>query len=383
MNRDRKLARVGAAKSGLTAVVVLGAAASLIGAYGLSQGWTTGGGVQVSQGAAKALSAIASACEDGNTTACQEMQAASVASQGDINEAVRMIEAASAQDPVYAAQCHQVAHYIGRLVYYQLGVSQALATMPGICRGGVLHGAQEEWSDDKSLEEIVNEAPDLCQDLVPLGSGAADTCHHGIGHVLEYEHGQWQPAAQTCVETLGNAGGGACLAGAVMSWVDKNNWDGTLGTPEQQATLLNDCLAFTGPGFYACGQSAGYAMMHAANWDAKAAGNGCALAREEKLAGECAVGLGLEVGYLAAGAPLESVESCNSLDQDNLHDPCLAGAALRVIQNVMDVDLATRICESQGGIGPFCQRILDDAAQISGSMAQLEERGRASGALKD
>lgn len=345
--------------------------ASLVGTFVIVSESSTK--VELSKGAQNAYSLLSDKCTRGNSAACEQMKIVDVALKLDFDGAIQMIKDRSDGDDFFAAECHQVAHIIGRIAYVELGIKPVVDTMPGICRAGIIHGAQEEWSDDRELDELVREARTLCASLEEIGGSALDTCTHGIGHSFEHELGDWVAAGQLCEENLEGWKGAACLSGAVMSYIDIETEAGRLADKDSLMRIYDKCDSFSEPGIVECSRSSGLAFMAGTGNDVAGSAKICTSGKSA-LIGDCMVGVGLQNGYVNAAAPQGAVASCMNLD-DSIKDPCLAGAALWIATNLMDVPASKQICAARPeGQGEFCKLIMSQVEQQSKSMEQLENR---------
>jgi hypothetical protein len=354
----------------LAAIVPL-ALASLVGGYIVIGG--NAEKVDLSKGAQRAYSLLSDKCARGNAAACDQMKIVEIALNLDFDGAIKMIKDRSEGDDFFAAECHQVAHIIGRIAYVELGIKPVVDTMPGICRAGIIHGAQEEWSDDKDLDVLVREARTLCASLEDIGGSALDTCTHGIGHSYEHELGDWVAAGKLCEETLEGWKGAACLSGAVMSYIDVETEAGRLADEGNLMNIYNKCDSFSPPGIIECSRSTGLAFMAGTGNNVSRSAEICKGGKSE-LVGDCMVGVGMQNGYVNAATPQGSVAACMTLP-GSVQDPCLAGAALWIATNMMDVPASKQICATRPeGQGEFCKLIMSQVEAQSKSMELLENR---------
>ena len=329
--------------------------------------------VDLSKGAIKAYTILSKKCASGNDAACEQLKIVEIALNLDFDGAIKKIKDLSESDDFFAAECHQVAHIIGRIAYVELGIKPVVDTMPGICRAGIIHGAQEEWSDDKQLDVLVRESRTLCKSLEEIGGSALDTCTHGIGHSFEHKLGDWVAAGKLCEDTLEGWKGAACLSGAVMSYIDIETEAGRLLDDKNLMNIYNKCDSFSPPGIVECSRSTGLAFMAATGNKVARSAEICEGGKTE-LIGDCMVGVGMQNGYVNAVTPQESAVICLTLP-DSLQDPCLAGAALWIATNMMDLSASQKICATRPeGQGQYCKLIMSQVEAQSKSMEQLENR---------
>jgi hypothetical protein len=330
--------------------------------------------VELTAGAQRAYDLLAGKCQRGNEAACEQLKITEVARGLEFDQAIAMIEQQMVGDAFFEAECHQVAHIIGRIAYTQMGIAKVVDTMPGICRAGLIHGAQEEWADDKELDILTEEARTLCNSLEELGGAALDTCTHGIGHTFEHELQDWVGAGKLCEQTLEGWKAAACLSGAVMSFVDIETENGRLRDNASLLQLFNRCDEFSEQGVVECSRAAGLAMMRGKVNDIPVSSQLCALGERPDMVSNCVLGVGMETGYLNATNPPKAIEDCMVLAND-AQDPCLAGAALWIATNQMDTAAATAICDGRpAGRRQYCDTIMEQVQRQSDSMSRLEQR---------
>jgi len=345
--------------------------ASLIGTFVVISESSTK--VELSKGAKNAYSLLSDKCSRGNSAACEQLKIVEMAMKLDFDGAIKMIKDRSVGDNFFAAECHQVAHIIGRIAYGELGIKPVVDTMPGICRAGIIHGAQEEWSDDKDLDELIREARTLCASLEEIGGSALDTCTHGIGHSFEHELGDWVAAGQLCEENLEGWIGAACVSGAVMYYFVIESEAGRLADKENLMRIYDKCDSFSEPGIVECSRSSGLAFMAGTRNDVARSAEICT-GGKSALIGDCMVGVGMQNGYVNAASPQGAVTTCMNLP-GSIQDPCLAGSALWIATNLMDVQASREICATRTeGDEKFCKLIMSQVGQQSKSMEQLENR---------
>lgn len=351
----------------------LGAVIGLSGAGVNPAGWFGQQKVTLTAGAEHAYDLLADKCVRGNAASCEQLKIVDVARQLDFTAAIGMIKERSEGDDFFAGECHQVAHIIGRIAYAEFGIRRVVETMPGICRAGIIHGAQEEWSDDKSLGDMAEQARTLCDGLEQLGAAALVTCTHGIGHSFEHELGDWVTAAQLCEQHLSNWNAANCVSGAVMSFIDVETEAGRLRDDAALRSVYDRCDTFGPLGTLECARAAGLAIMAGKGYDVASSAQLC-MAGKTALVEECMTGVGSENGYRNAADPMNAAKVCLTLP-GSVQDPCLAGSAWWVSTNLMDADLAKRICAARPeGIGPACELIMSTADQQASSMRLLENR---------
>jgi hypothetical protein len=56
----------------------------------------------------------------------------------------------------YPIDCHGLAHTIGKIFFYHIGLTQAILKK-NICTAGIYHGAFEEWGTNSNLQSVKKE----------------------------------------------------------------------------------------------------------------------------------------------------------------------------------------------------------------------------------
>lgn len=101
--------------------------------------------------------------------------------------AFKDLESAYNSDDFVKAQCHQLAHIIGRTTYEKYGsLDKTYAQGNNFCWSGFYHGAIEQAATDLGAVRIRQEAPVICQSFANKEKYSFDhfNCVHGLGHGL-------------------------------------------------------------------------------------------------------------------------------------------------------------------------------------------------------
>jgi hypothetical protein len=159
-----------------------------------------------------------------------------------------------------------------------------------------------------------------------------------------------------------------------MSFVDIEAENNRLRDDESLMSLFNRCDEFSEQGVIECSRAAGLAMMRGMMNDIALSAELCARGERPDMVANCLVGVGSETGYLNAPNPSGAIRECLMLGEIE-SDPCLAGAALWIATNQMNVTTATTICDSRPqGRGEYCRSIMEMVQRQSDSMTKLEQR---------
>lgn len=320
----------------------------------------------LSKDAVKAVALLGANCQDGVDEACEQLKIVERARTGDIAGAIDQLASKASESVRFEAECHQGAHIIGKLALHSLGINEVMTSLPGICRAGIIHGAQEEWATVSSLGEIIEGAPALCSGLDR--GHAYDTCVHGIGHTFLYELDDWVLASKLCAKTLPVRESYDCISGAVMSYSDIAQTEGELQDRTSLSDQLQKCLSLAGEGPGVCAHALGIAVFRGLGFDGVASFTVCGTTGNTLVAEKCNFGVGNEVAYRDAGDPARIQEICR---QSDLIDPCAAGAAFWTATNLHDLDSASSLCTPHRD-EPYCSRTLQEMQAASESLQNLE-----------
>lgn len=110
--------------------------------------------------------------------------------------------------------CHQEAHYAGRISYKFEG--KDVFKKPNYnCHSGYLHGAMEAFIAEKNGQNLVDQVYNLCQSF-ETAFGRFE-CMHGIGHgFLAYEDYDLPLALKLCQNLPDDYSRGSCFGGIFM-----------------------------------------------------------------------------------------------------------------------------------------------------------------------
>lgn len=110
--------------------------------------------------------------------------------------------------------CHQQAHTIGR-VSYRIYKASALLEVNYDCHSGYLHGAMEEFLNEKGTENIAQEIDEMCRNFD--NSFSKFECLHGSGHgILAVNNYDLQAAIVDCKKLNSTYAQNSCYGGVFM-----------------------------------------------------------------------------------------------------------------------------------------------------------------------
>ena len=249
-----------------------------------------------------------------------------------------------------AVDCHQQAHYVGRLAYEIYG-SPVFKYGTSLCHSGFYHGGIEEFLKEEGTTDLTNKVKKVCDSFETL-FGRFE-CLHGIGHgLMAYEDYDLPKALKLCgglptiyeqsscyggvfMENIVTAQGlGAGGAAHATKWTDRNDPHMPCNKIGSDETALTQCYLM---------QTSWMLTLFNYNFDPVIAE--CKKAPSGMIS-TCFRSLGRD----AAGNSLRNVpkilETCDKVKEENYYNDCLAGA-LNVIVDFWGDSLshqATALC---------------------------------------
>lgn len=110
--------------------------------------------------------------------------------------------------------CHQQAHYIGR-VGYRVQKEKVFKECDASCHSGCYHGAMESFLNERGTENLAANIDAICK-LFDTRFGIFE-CLHGVGHgVLAYVDYDLPDGIAQCKELSDSFGQVSCIGGAFM-----------------------------------------------------------------------------------------------------------------------------------------------------------------------
>jgi hypothetical protein len=324
-----------------------------------------------SPGIDRALFQLSKKCNNDNLIACEQLIIVKKARSGDFVSAINELKTKSLDDLRFQAECHQGAHIIGKLAYHWSGIKKVIETMPGICRAGIIHGAQEEWSEQENINIIIDQSRTLCSNL-ENSEQVNLTCIHGIGHSFQYSLGDLHKAGKLCEANFVPKVALECISGSVMSYTDLEQERGNLSDSESLARALAKCGLFSITGEQGCAQAFGVAILRGLAYESNTALEVCNT-QKSHMAENCAIGVGNEAAYRWAGNLDDIIYNCTSSDL-RIFDSCVAGAAYWTASNLYNKKLAILLCSSiPDGHRSRCDEILNKIAINGSSLKNWED----------
>lgn len=142
----------------------------------------------------------------------------------------------------YPIDCHGLAHTIGKIFFYHIGLTQAILKK-NICTAGIYHGAFEEWGTNSNLQSVKKEIPFLCVGK-DKKTAAYRLCIHGTGRALYRSTEDIIASVDACSDSFKNNEEDQqnCFTGVLSSYIlmefaKKNEIES-----EYINKLFDDCL---------------------------------------------------------------------------------------------------------------------------------------------
>ena len=183
-------------------------------------------------------------CLRGDKIYCEMEKIANNAIKGDIESVVLSMEKLENKDNAvdsYPIDCHGLAHTIGKIFFYHIGLENSISKK-NICTAGIYHGAFEQWGTNSSIEAVKREIPFLCESKDRI-SAAYRLCIHGTGRALYRSYNDLKVGVDACTEAfIKEEDDQECFTGVLsshilMEFAKKNEIES-----EYFNKLLIDCL---------------------------------------------------------------------------------------------------------------------------------------------
>ena len=142
-------------------------------------------------------------CLRGDKIYCEMEKIANNAIKGDIESVVLSMEKLENRDNAvdsYPIDCHGLAHTIGKIFFYHIGLENSISKK-NICTAGIYHGAFEQWGTNSSIEAVKREIPFLCESKDKI-SAAYRLCIHGAGRALYRSYNDLKVGVDACTEAF-------------------------------------------------------------------------------------------------------------------------------------------------------------------------------------
>jgi len=124
-------------------------------------------------------------CNNGEKMFCEFNKIVDSAIKGEIDNVIyymEKLENRGNNKDSYPVDCHVLAHTIGKILFYHLGLKNSVLTK-NICTAGIYHGAFEEWGTISNLNEVKKVIINIC-DNKDKQSISYKLCIHGTGRAL-------------------------------------------------------------------------------------------------------------------------------------------------------------------------------------------------------
>jgi hypothetical protein len=279
--------------------------------------------------------------------------------------------------------CHQPAHYIGRVAFELFG-AQAIKYGSPSCHSGYYHGAIESFLKEKGTVNLVKNVEDLCS--VFNTSFGKFECLHGVGHgLLAYEDYDLPKTIETCKKLSTDFDRRSCFGGMFMENVVTGEGLGA-GESHETEWLSKTDLHFPCNKInqdygvqYECYQMQTSWMLWVFNYDFNKVKSECLNAREDMIP-VCYKSFGRD----AAGNSLRNVPSivgnCGKIaNNQEYYSQCVIGALNAIIDfwGAGLKDQATELCKAvlplgkQACYGTIAWRLDDVFGNQTGKKAEI------------
>lgn len=128
---------------------------------------------------------IKKSCNNGNKIYCEFEKIINSALKGEINSvllSMEKLENRSNNKQSYPIDCHGLAHAVGKIFYYHIGLKNSVSTK-NICTAGIYHGAFEEWGTNSKITDVKKQIKNICNEK-DKDSASYILCIHGTGRAL-------------------------------------------------------------------------------------------------------------------------------------------------------------------------------------------------------
>ncbi len=136
---------------------------------------------------------------------CYESRYVKLVKEAGPERALRAFRADYSRDPLVRAECHGLAHVIGRAAGERFGdVAEAYRRGDRFCASGYYHGAMEAIVAGPGRSRALDRPDEVCSGL-PRGSVDQGNCSHGLGHGFMVVRANEVPAALRLCDRLSAA----------------------------------------------------------------------------------------------------------------------------------------------------------------------------------
>jgi len=180
-------------------------------------------------------------CNDGDVIYCEFDKIVNSAIKGETDNVMKYLEKIEKnKNESYPIDCHGLAHTIGKIFYYHIGIKNTLLTK-NICTAGIYHGAFEEWGTNSEINEVKKEIPNIC-DIKEKNSITYDLCLHGTGRALYRSLNDVKIGSNGCIEAFKNdQDENSCFVGVLASQILMDFAKKFIVKKEYLVDLLNNC----------------------------------------------------------------------------------------------------------------------------------------------
>lgn len=279
--------------------------------------------------------------------------------------------------------CHQQAHFIGRIGYDVAG-KDVFASCTSSCHSGCYHGAMESFLNEQGTVNLAANIDELCKIFVT--TFGTFECFHGVGHgVLAYVNYDMPSAIAQCRELTGGFAEASCFGGMFMeniltgqglgagtavhttNWVNREDPYFPCNAIPQDTDLQRECYMM---------QTSWMLTMFNYNFDRVV--DACLYAPKD-MTPVCFQSLGRDIAGYTLRDPKRIVELCAKVpDQSGYGELCAVGA-LNVVVDFWGPDLGAQGSELCNALSDTrrerCYTVL--ATRLTDVFSDLSARERA------
>lgn len=164
---------------------------------------------------------IKKSCNNGDKIYCEFDKIVNSALKGEINSVImdmEKIENRSNNKNSYPIDCHGLAHAVGKIFYYHIGLKNSVSTK-NICTAGIYHGAFEEWGTNSKIADVKKQIKDICNEK-DKASASYILCIHGTGRALYRSSNEILSGSEGCSQVFENKDDEqGCFTGVLSSHI--------------------------------------------------------------------------------------------------------------------------------------------------------------------
>ena len=160
-------------------------------------------------------------CDSGVVIYCEFKDIVISATKGEIKnvlQSMEILENRSNNKNSYPIDCHGLAHAVGKIFYYHIGLKNSVSTK-NICTAGIYHGAFEEWGTNSKIADVKKQIKDICNEK-DKASASYILCIHGTGRALYRSSNEILSGSEGCSQVFENKDDEqGCFTGVLSSHI--------------------------------------------------------------------------------------------------------------------------------------------------------------------